>query len=233
MRKAILAASTALLCAGTAMAGELSVVKKDDALTDGMPRWAGTYFGAIGGYTFGKAVDRDYNPVTLNVRAETPVTEVKGGTYGGYAGFNWQAGNLVYGAEIGFNGSDADGAWHPDWNPAFAYSGNEVSHEVNWFGGLTGRAGYATGRMLYYALFGIVVGNDTTTLSYITDDVPDWSESNKKTHTGWTIGGGFEYAINDYISTRVEFSHVDFVTNGDQDLYYDTIRFGVTYKMAQ
>src|SRR6185295_16112924 len=76
----------------------------------------------------------------------------------------------------------------------------ECKRDVDWLATLTGRAGLAMGRTLVYGLADV-----STHVSVL--GIPLLSGSD--THTGWIAGFGFEYALSNHISTRVEYSHID------------------------
>lgn len=243
MRKTLIVASTAFVCAGAAWAGEMSAGKMD---LDGNPamRWAGSYTGAAAGFSWGKVKDRDLDVdvVTFDL-GSTPITQTKtinGASYGGYVGYNWVVGQMVYGVEANFNGSsmnkdiiltDPEGV--QDVNE-YVY---QTTHEVTWYGSLVGRLGIAQGPLLIYANGGAVLGNNKTIFSVSHNDTVLGADHETTTHVGWTAGAGFEYALNDVLSTRVEFDHIDYANkstlhgNGTTDVRFETVKFGVTAKM--
>ena len=69
--------------------------------------------------------------------------------------------------------------------------------------------------------------------------------SGSATHNGWIAGFGFEYALSNHVSTRIEYAHIDLgsanhslATSGGTvlvtdfvDLKMDTIRLGVNIKL--
>ena len=72
---------------------------------------------------------------------------------------------------------------------------------------LIGKAGYADGRSLYYALGGVVIGATSVQhnywgmpTSYVVNSygavIPNNDISNVE-RFGWTVGGGIEYAFTD------------------------------------
>jgi outer membrane immunogenic protein len=163
--------------------------------------WAGPYLGGTLGYQWG-AVDN--NP-----------TRPTGVTGGAEAGFNWQRGNFVYGAETDINLSAAEDTFAP-WqfsNP--------------WFGTLRGRAGVAIGNVLIYGTAGLAYGGLTA------DTSGNLSESH--TSFGWVAGGGAEVGFTPHWSAKAEWLYLDYedknfsVTGTNNGLTTNLLRLGVNY----
>ena len=142
-------------------------------------------------------------------------TEPAGIAGGLQAGYNWQNNNFVFGLETDINLSGADDTFAP-WkfnNP--------------WFGTLRGRAGIAANNVLFYATGGLAYGG-------IEGEVAGLSES--RTHLGWTVGAGVEFAVNQAWSAKVEYLYLSYaeraysVTATDNGLDMNLIRFGVNYR---
>ncbi len=93
--------------------------------------------------------------------------------------------------------------------------------------------GYAAGRFMPYLAGGVAFGQVKNSIR-LNDD--RWDSS--RTLTGWTIGGGVDYAATDNIVLRLEYRYTDF---GRRDFSFDDlsssnrfrsndIRLGVAYK---
>jgi outer membrane immunogenic protein len=251
MRKAIIAAAATLLGASAACAADI----QDTSLKDSYERpfidarWTGFYVGGQAGIAVGKAVDRDLSlpaPVItfgLTDTVHVQSTTMNGPVFGGYFGYNWQSGPLVYGLEASFSGADLEAAWTLMDTPIFGAvpfdTQHNITHEVDWFASATGRLGFAQGRIMFYGLGGIVWGNEDTTLTSSFFDLSSASERENAKRVGWTLGLGIEYALSERFSTRIEYSHVDF---GNQqyfggiednvDIGFDTIKLGASYEMS-
>lgn len=101
------------------------------------------------------------------------------------AGYNWQgASPFVIGVETDIQYSDVSSG----------------VYTLDYFGTLRARLGYAFDQILVYGTGGFAYGSGT----YET-----WGLSNSKNQTGWTIGGGAEYAINNNWSLKGEYLYVD------------------------
>ncbi len=164
--------------------------------------WIGPYVGGTLGYEWG---DVSNNP--------TRPSGVAGGIE---AGFNWQHGNFVYGAEADFSLSGADDTFAP-WqfsNP--------------WFGTVRGRAGVAIGNVLVYGTAGLAYGELTA------DTVGNLSEHH--TGLGWVAGAGAEVGLTPHWSVKAEWLYLDFsdhnftVTGADNGLAANLVRLGVNYR---
>jgi outer membrane immunogenic protein len=165
-------------------------------------RWMGPYFGASLGYQWG---DIDNNP--------TRPSGVLGGLQ---AGYNWQNGNFVFGAEGDINISNADDTFAP-WkfsNP--------------WFGTVRARVGVAAwNNVLFYATGGLAFGGLEAERNGLTED---------RSHIGWTLGAGAEFALNQAWSIKAEYLFLSFaeraysVTGADHGFDNSVVRFGVNYR---
>ncbi len=167
--------------------------------------WTGVYLGAMLGYTWA-----EYNPEALGD------IDDKGYVVGGYTGFNFQSGGLVFGIEGDFASLDLDET----------SGGTRV--ETDMMGTVRGRVGYAFDRVLAYGTGGVAFANVTASDGLVSDD--NW-------HSGYTVGAGVETAMTDNILARVEYLYTDFgdetynlTTNTDVDLTSHTIRAGLGYK---
>lgn len=148
--------------------------------------WSGFYAGVLAGYGWGRAEQNT-----------TGEFDASGYLLGGFAGYNIQAGDLVYGLE-------ADLAW-TDTNGTTATR----STDLDWVGTLRGRAGYAFDSILPYVTGGFALADinasDSAPGGFSTDEV----------QLGLTAGAGVEVGITENISVRAEYSYTDF--GGDWD----------------
>ena len=162
--------------------------------------WAGPYLGGNLGYGWGSV---DNNP-----------TKPSGFAGGIQAGYNWQSGPWVFGAEGDIQASGAEQTFAP-WkfsNP--------------WFGTLRGRVGYALGNVMFYGTGGLAFGELRATT---------FGVSESHTNAGWTAGVGAEMGFAPNWSAKVEYLYVDlansnFVITGASNGYrFGLIRAGVNY----
>lgn len=243
MRKALMVAAASILgTMGAASAADLGGYNrgslKDEPTAAYGPNWAGLYIGGTVGYGWGNVEDTDTVIVTGDVPPTTGVAndsdDMNGGVYGAHIGYNFQRGHIVFGAEAGFNGTTLEGA-------TFELEGDDNSHEISWYGTAVARLGYAQDNWLLYGFGGVAWGAVKTDY---------WGDKDNSTFVGWTAGGGVEYAMNDRLSLRLEYAHVDLgsATTLDQnyspaegiflsdknetDLEFDTVKVGINYKLG-
>jgi outer membrane immunogenic protein len=74
---------------------------------------------------------------------------------------------------------------------------------------VTGRFGYAWDRLLTYAKAGGAWTHDRYDILF--PDTATFATSSE-TRSGWTVGGGFEYAITNNLSMFFEYDYYDFGT---------------------
>jgi outer membrane immunogenic protein len=174
--------------------------------------WNGAYIGAHAGGVFGKFSD-GIDPLT--------VSGVAGGLH---AGYNWQAGSLVYGIE---GDADLSGAKK---NLSFR-DGVKGKVSNDFLGSLRARIGYSSGPALFYGTGGVAFGSAKIEISGLGQSV-----SRSDTRTGYVLGLGMDYAISSNISARIEGLHYGFKDvfkdDGPVDLKYDAnvVRGGISYK---
>lgn len=199
-----------------------------------LPTWAGVYVGINGGYGWSANSDqlRDFSNGPGNLFNGLDPT---GGFGGGQIGYNWQRGYFVFGVEADFQGGNiSDKA---TWTLATSKS------DVDWFGTVRGRLGYAIGPTLVYATGGFAYGHvdnaEIGAVAYRANDVS----------TGWVVGGGVEYKIAPAWSVKGEYQFIDLGRNDPEsaagvklssfpgvivhDDEFHTIRFGVNYHFGQ
>jgi len=192
--------SAAALMAISAHAADLSPPAGGykDAPVYEVPTWAGFYVGANIGY------GQDSNSVQ----------NADGSFIGAQAGYNFQSGPLVFGAE-----ADLQGAAGTFSN----FSG--AAYGVNDFGTIRGRAGYAFDRFLVYGTGGVAFGDI---------DVP--AAGSNKSLTGYSAGGGVEFKIAPAWSLKAEYQYVDLgnatVGHTTTDVAFDTFRLGVNWHIG-
>lgn len=209
--KILAGALAAGLLSSTAMAADLPSRRVAPAPVVVAPApiftWSGLYIGAQLGYASDKI---SFNNVWWGAGWGNPSLTRDGIVGGAHIGYLFQFGSpFVLGVEADLEGSSIRG------------SGIR--------GSVRGRAGVAFDRALIYATGGLAWGN----FRYTTVVWP-WSVDYSKTHTGWTVGGGVEYALTNNWSARVEYRYTDWgkVNNGwiDARRTEHAVRAGVSYR---
>jgi outer membrane immunogenic protein len=164
--------------------------------------WSGLYIGAHCGAAWGQTTT---NTVDGGDNFDNRLNP-EGGICGGQIGYNWQTGTLVFGIE-----GDAGALLlkHNDVQPSDDDNHVLRSVKYNGYGTITGRLGFSSGSWLAYVKGGAAFAG----IKHSGYELPDSSSnaySVSTTKTGWTIGGGFEYAMTANWSWRVEYLYMDF-----------------------
>src|SRR5690606_4844480 len=97
-----------------------------------------------------------------------------------------------------------------------------------WFGTLRGRVGVAAwNNLLLYATGGLAFGGLQAQLNALEED---------RSHIGWTVGAGAEYALTQNWSLKAEYIYMGFaccsysVTGEDHGLDSNLFRFGFNFR---
>jgi outer membrane immunogenic protein len=182
--------------------------------------WTGFYIGLNAGLANGQT-GADFGLIAGLLNTDY---EMSGAVYGGQIGYNWQSGNLVLGIEGTYAGSSLQGS-------TTCILIFECKREVESVGTVVGRLGVAMDRSLLYAMGGFAWGKVNSDFSIIGITLA----TDSKDHRGWVAGFGFEHALSNNLSLRLEYSHIDLGSEvhfgaADVDVQMDTVRLGVNYK---
>ncbi len=172
--------------------------------------WSGFYFGGQVGWSHGEMEVTDLDG--YNGLGEKFGYDDDGIAAGAHAGYNFQTGSLVFGLEtgVGYLGLD-ESRQYPPFAGVRQPNDSVASTEAGLYVTVTGRAGLAWNDFLLYAKGGWI-GADAK-VSYIDDD-PAGTTLISGTHkskfkSGYTIGGGLEWAMTDALSVRMEYMYAD------------------------
>ena len=175
--------------------------------------WTGFYLGVSGGFIAQHTRGTDLGPAGACDGVFGPVCGDKysasgiGGIFGGYVGYNWQlAPNWVFGIEADISGTAVKG------DTTFTNPDNDltqvVESKLTALGTVRGRIGYAFDRALLYATGGWAYGKVQNHAIRLGGS-PDKDVTTDGWKSGWTAGGGLEYAILNNWTVRVEALYVD------------------------
>jgi outer membrane immunogenic protein len=193
--------------------------------------WTGFYIGANAGGSMGDFVNKDRFG-TFGSGDQVSATS-RGFSGGGQLGFNYQfaGSNVVMGVEADLQRSTLKGLYD-----SYTANGQAIwrdGSEVNWWGTLRGRVGYAMGRFLPYATAGIVYGDVKTSGSCSNVSGPFGCDQSggsvSGTHTGWSLGGGVEYAVTDHLTAKVEYLYANLGSVTASNHYLDATYGGPIY----
>jgi outer membrane immunogenic protein len=158
------------------------------------PDWAGFYFRNNSG-------GPDNVPWTTlppsNGFASSPAASPLNETFG----YNFQAGNFVFGLEGALAAANFDGRFtSPYLPPSGAWTPN-----MNWLGSVTGRVGYSFGQWMPYVKGGFAAADVASPLQ----GAPIGAFSQGTDVGGWTAGIGVEYQFAPKWSLGVEYLYTD------------------------
>jgi outer membrane immunogenic protein len=202
--------------------------------------WTGFYAGLDGGF----GGNEFQYPTTAGGLAGTASLHSSGFFGGGQVGYNWQfSPNWLVGLEADINAADIDGSANASTGFAAASAGTRL----DWFGTVRGRLGYVvTPNTLVYATGGWAYGHTTTSANASLTGVTGTSVSTGvNQNSGWTVGGGIEYAVNQWLSVKTEYAYVDLgtanlftgsvggvpLTLGEKATFH-TVKAGLNFKLG-
>jgi outer membrane immunogenic protein len=165
--------------------------------------WTGCYIGAHAGGGWG---DKTISVPSL-LPGVSATGHVDGFLGGGQAGCNLQfGGNWVIGIEGEGSAADIRG----DLTRTILGITGTGSAKTNWIASATGRLGWAWDRWLIYGKGGAAWAHDEYSLV-----IPVFleQETANQTRTGWTVGGGVEWAVWNNWSVKAEYDYYDFGTS--------------------
>ena len=189
------------LIAATALGGLMGFVGSASAADYADPvsyDWSGFYIGAQAGWTQADVEDT-YDLVT-------PFDFTADGFLGGaLAGYNFQTGNLVLGAEadISFGSVSETALCDGTTTPICLGSGTNPDFDLGTVATIRGRLGYAMDQVLFFGTAGVGFAD-----AKVSDPLQGGSDS--KTHLGLVVGGGAEWMITQGASIRLEYLYGDY-----------------------
>ena len=193
-------------------------VKAPMAVAAPQYNWTGLYIGIEGGGAWGTS-RHDFTGGT-----HSPF-DVSGGLLGGTVGYNWQAGNFLFGLEGDLSWASSKGST-VGVTPC---TGGPCTTNLTWLGTARGRVGYVFGMWMPYVTGGVASGN-VNTCENLT--------CSSDTHTGWTFGGGVEARFMGNWSAKAEYLYADlgshnayfFIVPHTATLTENIVRVGLNYK---
>ena len=209
--------------------------------------WTGFYLGLHGGYAWGES-DVELSEAVLGGIGETSI-DLEGWLAGVQGGFNYQMGRFVVGIEADASWSDIDGSSSEDGDIGGPVTYNS-DLELEWLASVRLRGGFAIDRALIYGTGGVAFAQ--MNYDYDISPVPPGpaliSGSIDENMTGYTVGGGVEYAATQNFTVKLEYLYTDLgdfddsttlvgdpvLPDGtysiDGDVSFHTVKLGVNYK---
>jgi outer membrane immunogenic protein len=229
MKQMTVAAAAAFAFAGgSALAADLPAKAPYYKAPPAYYSWTGCYVGVQGGFARIRS-NNSFSSSGLPPFTGEENTNDDGAIVGGHLGCSLQYNQWVIGLE-------GDGEWTDLKGNDGGARGDVNELSARWLASVRGRLGVTVGASLLYATGGAAfMGARSSVLD------PGEQEVIKRTITGWTIGGGWEYAFAPNFTTRVEYRYTDFGTqdfvfpvNGyterHNDIRIHAVRVGLTYR---
>jgi outer membrane immunogenic protein len=192
MIRKFLGAVAALAAAAPAFAADLTPPPPPVAVP-AVPlfTWTGLYLGGQIGYAWGT------DTLTVSPFGFGTNFTPNGVVGGAHIGYNLQLNQFVAGLEGDVEGTGISRNFSP--------GGVLYDTKIPVQGSIRGRLGVAFDRALLYATGGAeFAGFENSVTGF------PGSDQNSTTRTGWTIGGGIEYAVTGNWSVRAEYRYADF-----------------------
>jgi hemoglobin/transferrin/lactoferrin receptor protein len=232
------------------LTGRLGGTERPTPLPFGPPpgseRWTGLYIGGHFGYGFGSIEgttttgDGSANDIAATESADQSPANMLAG---GQVGYNYQFRNgLVLGVEADFSWTHMTDYKEAAATEAASLIDNHAlqartDYSFDWLATVRGKAGYAWDNLFLYGTAGVAFLQETETRtqyrsSSASASLPAWRttdnffvESADATRTGFTIGGGAEYALTDRWSIKLDYAYAGF---GAESFLFSDARAGVT-----
>jgi outer membrane immunogenic protein len=238
--------------AGISAAADLPVKAPPRVAPEPVFSWSGFYIGAHAGWGWGDTdstileADNNFFPQgTVNRNTFDGVLA------GGQVGYNYQISQWVIGVEAQFSWTNIDGS---NRHEAILLANRHTitDTDVNWVTTLTGRLGMTFGPALIYVKGGGAWADfESITNSFVSSTgVLQQTLAGSETRTGWTVGGGIEYAFSPNWSIKGEYNFIDFGTERitrsgtnfvtgaavtrfrDADTQLNIVKFGINYRFG-
>jgi outer membrane immunogenic protein len=208
--------------------------------------WAGFYAGVNGGYGQSANTENVVFFTSTGFTLPGKALNAEGGFGGGQAGYNWQRGAIVFGVEADIQGAGLTDSYR---NQPDGFGDLSNAHRnIDYFGTVRARLGYAFDRTLVYGTGGFAYGGINNQNS-IFNAGASANLSQNTTEKGFVVGGGIEYAISPAWSLKAEYQFIDLgssrlfanviplnsaetIVSNKIDNSFNTVRVGLNYHIG-
>lgn len=213
--------------------------------------WAGFYLGAHGGYGWGPG------SYTSPLTSAAPFVSIdgprlRGGVYGGHAGYNWQFDRAVAGVELDFSGPGIGGTSSVTYETPPSVITVSMTDKVDYFGSARARLGWLPlDNALLYGTAGLGwerLNSNTSSVTVAPAGTASSSVDTASSRFGWVAGAGVEAKLpgSNWIG-RLEYLHYGFGTANVSrlsttntslsrrlagDHHFDIVRAGLSYRFG-
>jgi outer membrane immunogenic protein len=130
------------------------------------------------------------------------------------AGYNIQSGTMVFGVEVDFQGSTANASRDVATNlpPVFAPFQGTANTTIEWLSTVRGRLGVTVSpSVLAYITGGFAFAEVQRSYggAFAAPAAANWFGRDKSIETGWTVGGGLEWAVTSNMTVGGEYLYVN------------------------
>ncbi len=209
--------------------------------------WTGFYLGVNAGYAWTDSSRNITYKSNLGGRDSSVGTRDDGGFAGGQIGYNWQGmlyPHIVLGVEADIQVPGAS-----DHVSGFTVGGLpfSASQDLDYFGTVRGRVGYALNRTLVYFTGGFAYGQ-LKDKAFLRNGVLSVDLRGDNMQTGYVLGGGVEYKIAPSWSLKGEYQYINFggetlsgavvpptgevIHSSSIDGNFHTVRIGLNYHVG-
>jgi outer membrane immunogenic protein len=137
---------------------------------------------------------------------------------GAQLGYNWQRGSLVYGFETDISGLDLRSTMNTTLPRNILFIPNptaNASSNIDWYGTVRGRLGWAAGPMMFYGTGGLAYGRASVSSTLFDNFAPTiLNTQSSSVKTGWVAGFGMEYLLRPNAILNVGYQYVDLGATG-------------------
>jgi outer membrane immunogenic protein len=213
--------------------------------------WAGFYLGAHGGYGWGPG------SYTSPLTSAAPFVSIdgprlRGGVYGGHAGYNWQFDRAAAGVELDFSGPGIGGTSSVTYGTPPSVITVSITDKVDYFGSARARLGWLPlDNALLYGTAGLGwerLDSNTSSVTVTPAGTASSSADTASSRFGWVAGAGVEAKLpgSNWIG-RLEYLHYGFGTANVSrlsttntslsrrlagDHHFDIVRAGLSYRFG-
>jgi outer membrane immunogenic protein len=227
----------------SAMAADLPIRKAPSvAPAPVVYNWSGLYIGGHIGYGYAETDITDRTVLGVQNLIPTQSFNSDGFLGGVQAGWNYQVGNFVLGAEADYSFADIKG----DVTTTIGATDVSRSSNVMWIATSTARLGYTWDRVMIYSKLGAAFAQFDYNNNISVGGASIFSASASETRVGFTVGTGIEWALAGGWSAKAEYNYMDFgrrtvdfgvdaagnPVNLDVDQRISTVKAGVNYRFA-
>jgi len=197
---------------------------------EGAYNWQGLYLGVNAGYGWGNDNAASFSAAGGSSGAINP----SGWFGGGQVGYNAQFSSLVLGLEADLQGADISDTTGLAGGAAFT----QATTDIEWFSTVRGRIGYAAGPALLYFTGGWAFADVNASVTSTNGVGSTVSMSSDDIQSGYTLGGGIEWAFAPNWSLKSEYLYVDLgketwsspAGTYSTDTDFHTARVGLNYR---